>query len=223
MNKLIVKEKSIELNNEEINLSIISDFLTININGKCSINEIVKNADNHNITINLKKDSVLTYNRFCYVDSGNISFIFNNENTSIINFNNSIVSNNNYELNIISNIKSDYIVNNINIRAVAKNNCSYSISVKSKVIENTLNNYVDENIKILSFNNLRQSIFPDLYVDSEDIIANHSATISNINKSDLYYLNSKGLSNEQAVKLITEGFLISNIELKKEIKELLNN
>ena len=60
-------------------------------------------------------------------------------------------------------------------------------------------------------------IMPNLIVKSSRIIANHNATISPVDENDLFYLESKGLSNESATSLIKEGFLkgiVTNDELK---------
>ena len=48
-----------------------------------------------------------------------------------------------------------------------------------------------------------------MFIDSNDVIANHNSTIGNINKDYLFYLNSKGIENDNAKKLIISGFLKS--------------
>ena len=55
-----------------------------------------------------------------------------------------------------------------------------------------------------------------MFIDSNDVIANHNSTIGNIDKDYLFYLNSKGIDNETATKLIVDGFLKS--VLKENIK-----
>ena len=52
-------------------------------------------------------------------------------------------------------------------------------------------------------------INPNMFIDSNDVIANHNSTIGNINKDYLFYLNSKGIENDNAKKLIISGFLKS--------------
>jgi Fe-S cluster assembly scaffold protein SufB len=48
-----------------------------------------------------------------------------------------------------------------------------------------------------------------MYIDSNDVIANHNTTIGNINKDYLFYLNSKGIEDKQATNLIINGFIKS--------------
>lgn len=66
---------------------------------------------------------------------------------------------------------------------------------------------------------------PNLYIDEYDVEAFHGCAIGSINKDDLFYLMSRGLSLEEASKLIVLGFIqpvldkITNEELKKEIND----
>ena len=66
---------------------------------------------------------------------------------------------------------------------------------------------------------------PNLFIDEYDVIAAHAASIGSISKDDLFYLMSRGLTLEEASKLIVLGFVqplldkIDNKELRKEIKQ----
>ena len=46
-----------------------------------------------------------------------------------------------------------------------------------------------------------------MYINTKNVIANHAATISDINKNYLFYMNQKGINNNDAIKLIINGFL----------------
>jgi len=48
---------------------------------------------------------------------------------------------------------------------------------------------------------------PAITVETNDVKAGHSATVSRIHPEDLFYLESRGLSPKQARKLFVEGFL----------------
>lgn len=64
---------------------------------------------------------------------------------------------------------------------------------------------------------------PNLFIDEYDVIANHAASIGSINKEDLFYLMSRGLTETEAGKLIVMGFIsplldkIEDVKLKEEI------
>ena len=46
-----------------------------------------------------------------------------------------------------------------------------------------------------------------MYVKTKNVIANHAASVTNINEDYLFYLNSKGIKDEDAKQLIINGFL----------------
>lgn len=48
---------------------------------------------------------------------------------------------------------------------------------------------------------------PALYIDEDDVSANHGASVGTINEDDLYYLMSRGLSKEDSEKLLINAFI----------------
>ena len=71
-------------------------------------------------------------------------------------------------------------------------------------------NELDEKIKVLNINNGTSTVLPNMYINTKNVIANHSASISTIDSKYLFYLNSKGINNDLATKLIIDGFLNNN-------------
>ena len=59
-----------------------------------------------------------------------------------------------------------------------------------------------------------------MFINSNEVIANHNSTIGNINKDYLFYLNSKGIDNDEAKKLIILGFVKSILDT--EMNELID-
>lgn len=223
-NKILVeKNNSLNLKDEKIILDLKCNDIILNIEGKVTINEIVDGIDNRNIKINLNKNSKLTYNRFCRLDSGKCLIDVKNLDNSIINFNNSFITTDKYEL-IINN---EFICNNsnskLNIKGVSVLNGLIKVIVNGIVKEKTLDNELLEDIRILTLNNNEHIITPNMMIDSENVVANHNVAISGVSDIELFYLNSKGLSYEKSIELIKNGFLIKNMELIPEIKEILNS
>ena len=52
-----------------------------------------------------------------------------------------------------------------------------------------------------------------MFIDTKNVIANHSASIGTINDDYLFYLMSKGLEKEKAIKLVIDGFLANDAKL----------
>lgn len=79
--------------------------------------------------------------------------------------------------------------------------------------------------KILVFNSKCVAIAnPYLYIDEYDVNAGHGASVGKVDEEQLYYLQSRGLSKEEALHLITYGYFIPVLEFinNEEVKEQYN-
>lgn len=65
--------------------------------------------------------------------------------------------------------------------------------------------YLADHMLLLSDTALANSI-PSLQIEANDVKASHGATVGQIDEEQLFYLASRGLTREQAEKLIVEGF-----------------
>lgn len=59
-------------------------------------------------------------------------------------------------------------------------------------------------------------IKPNLFIDEEDVIANHSAVIGTFSFDEMFYLMSRGISKNESEMLLIKGFLMKNISFYKE-------
>ena len=79
-----------------------------------------------------------------------------------------------------------------------------------------------QNSKIIVFDELSNaSVQPLLYIDEYDVLASHSAAVGKVNDEHMYYLCSRGLTEDQARGFITRGYLLPvlNYFLDENIKE----
>ncbi len=221
MNKILVdKENIIDIKDNAIELDIAVNNLTINIKGKVLIEELSKKAnENLNLTLNIEPNSSLIYNRFMLHNTANNNITIKQEKNSNATFNYSFVANDKVKLNINSELNGDNNETEIKIKAVTENAGSANITGTADVKPNIRNNNLIESIKILLLNNEESVCIPNLLVSSNEVEVNHAATISCIDPNYLFYLNSKGLSNESATKLIKNGYLLSNLDIDKKTKE----
>ena len=85
--------------------------------------------------------------------------------------------------------------------------------------------YLENHILKLGDKTLANSI-PSLKIDANDVKASHGATVGQIDEEHMFYLMSRGLSRQEAEKLIVEGFFepviqkIPSEELKEKIRGL---
>ncbi|MBP9781237.1 SufD family Fe-S cluster assembly protein [Candidatus Woesebacteria bacterium] len=68
------------------------------------------------------------------------------------------------------------------------------------------NSFLEERILLLS-PNARGETVPELEILSDDVKCSHAATISTIDPEQLFYLQSRGLTFDQAEKMLVASFL----------------
>lgn len=190
MNKIIVdKEKIIELN-------ILEDSVC-NIKNRCDIEKII---------IRLNDNVEFILNEYSEIEKRDYSIeVIQNNNSSFI-YNHSFIVSDLYNLNININMNGNNSNNVINIHGINDGGKS-NIIVDGTVKDNTKDNNLDEKIRILNINNGKSHILPNMYINTKNVIANHAASITDIDKNYLFYMNSKGIDNDKAKELIINGFL----------------
>lgn len=68
---------------------------------------------------------------------------------------------------------------------------------------------------------------PILLIDEDDVTAGHAASVGRVDPMQLYYMMSRGISKENAERLIIHGFLdpvVREIPIKtvqKQLKEVI--
>ena len=210
MNKLLVKEGILSINNSLNDLDIKTNTLTLEISGNVCINDINNNTD-LDLKIIMSDGSHLLYNR--YNESIN-KFNLDIEITSnaYVEFNYSLKTLIASDISLNANIAGNNNISHINFHGITDQNGVIKNIATSKVDEATKDNEVLENLRIVTLNDAENMIIPNLLVRSDSVNAIHNTTISTVDKDYLFYLNSKGINNKEAIKLIVDGFLKSNLK-----------
>ena len=190
MNKILLDNNSI------INLNIFEDTIC-NIGNEYNLKEL---------NIKLNNNTKLIINHYKEIENNNLKINILQDNNSEFIYNHSFINTGVYDLNINIILENNECKNTINIHGISDKGIS-NICIDGKVKENTLNNELYENIKMLNINNGKSKIIPNMYINTKNVIANHAATISDINKDYLFYMNQKGIKTRDAIKLIIDGFL----------------
>ena len=84
---------------------------------------------------------------------------------------------------------------------------------------------LNQSNQIISLNNLTNQIDPNLLIDQYDVVAEHNALIGKFSYDDIFYLMSRGISEEDSIRLLSTGLVLSNLtneEIKEEIIKYLN-
>ncbi len=94
--------------------------------------------------------------------------------------------------------------------------------VKIKKGAKNTNTYFREDALLLSKQAKAEAI-PSLEIDENEVKAGHASTVGPVDSEQLFYLTSKGITQEEAKKLIVQGYFHSITEqLSEAEKEKLN-
>ena len=126
-----------------------------------------------------------------------------------------------YDYNVIH--ESNNTISNIKNNAVCIEDGTVIYQVSSFVPKSIIGCTVNQNNRIINLTNNKCEIMPNLYIDSSDVSASHSALIGRFSDEEMFYMQSRGIDYENAIKLLIIGFLTSDINDKKILKEINKN
>lgn len=172
--------------------------------------------DNKDLDFSLKDDQMLVINMF-FNSIKDIKININQESNSyiVINYSGYVYENANIDINC--NIRGNNNKTVINVRTISESgHGNYGASVFAS--SNSKNNDIIEDLKAINENG-SITFMPILKIDTNDVIAEHFATIGGINEEELFYLESKGISKEKGKEIIKKKF-ITNL-FSSEFKQML--
>lgn len=214
MNKILVKEDNIVLDNEIVELEFKTLKCNLTIKGSVWIDDLNNNSLEE-LNITLLDGSKLLYNKYTKdIKNLKINILENNDTT--LEFNYSLYQSIKASIILDSKVLGNNNKCSMNVYGVSDKDGAIVVNATGSVLENIKDNDLLENIRILMLNDSENVIVPNLLVGSNEVSVNHNATISSLDMNYLYYLNSKGLSYEEAKKLIVKGFLKSKLKLRKK-------
>ena len=209
-----MKEDNIVLDNEIVELEFKTLKCNLTINGSVWIDDLNNNSLEE-LNITLLDGSRLLYNKYTKdIKNLKINILENNDTT--LEFNYSLYQSIKASIILDSKVLGNNNKCSMNVYGVSDKDGAIVVNATGSVLENIKDNDLLENIRILMLNDSENVIVPNLLVGSNEVSVNHNATISSLDMNYLYYLNSKGLSYEEAKKLIVKGFLKSKLKLRKK-------
>jgi len=206
MNKLLVSD-SIDLSNDEILINCQTEKLDINVQGSVTIYLI--NETINTLNINLDDNSILNLYKFNNKKQNNLVVNINQINNSKLYYNESIINELDNKLIINNYIKGNNNESNINIRNISNKENS-QIIINVEIDKNTINNIALEDLRGIN-NGGYIHIEPNIVCLSNEVEANHLTTIGSLDNNSLEYLMSKGISLDNAKKILLKGFIYGNM------------
>lgn len=206
----------------EINLKENTKInINFDINKDVDFNLLIKEEGNTGkiqYKYELDENSKVTINKINNVDSIKEMIIakLNGVNASInYNFKTISFDKETYDYYIYHNAKNT--ISNIKNNGIS-NNGSIIYQVSSFVPKNITGCIANQNNRIINLGNNSSEIKPNLYIDCSDVEASHSALIDKFTFDEIFYLQSRGISYDEALKLLIKGFLLSDISDSNLIK-----
>ena len=216
MHKINIGDKIFFLSDNSTYYLEINDNSNINITVNQNIHAklLIIGIKDYSLNITLLNNSYLTINSLNKDNNTNI--LINLEENAYLLYNHSTVANtdsiNRFKI-IHNKSNSTSILNNNGINRL---NNKLFFQIDGIIPKNLVNISCNQNSKIINFDNGYSKVIPNLIIDSNDIIANHSSYIGEINENELFYLKSRGININNIKKLYFKGILLNKMELDKE-------
>lgn len=217
---IIKKDLDLELDlSKYINLTI---NLTISKKVKSNIYINTKQNAKLDININVEEDASVKCFFAFFNKKSNIDLRINllgknsNSNVSLLSLSNNNIS----TYTTIINHLNDNTNSIINDSLILNNNSSCISVIKSNIKNKSINTNSSQSIDAIILDDKSKiEMTPSLFINENEVFANHSSNISRINKDDLYYIMSKGISKKDAEKMYILSFLMKQTPTEK--KELI--
>lgn len=171
---------------------------------------------NAHLDIKLEDFATLEWNDFWTHQNTSCSITIYSSNETKLKWNINIEAEKDYDITLENQILGNKNESKIIVHVVTTKQNHCKIKSIGKIEEKTQNNVFMEELKGLELENQTITFLPDLIVNSNDVVANHNATIKCINEEELFYLKSKGLDEWTSKELIKNGFLKKK---SQEVKE----
>jgi len=121
---------------------------------------------------------------------------------------------------------TNHTFSDLKVYVVAKDNAKINLDNNAYIKKNSFGSIAHQGAKGLNLSkNATILVNPNLYIDEYDVMASHGVAMGSLNKDDLFYLMSRGLTVEEASHIVIMGFIepilvaIDNEELTNTIRE----
>lgn len=108
--------------------------------------------------------------------------------------------------------------------AISKGDATLVLNNNATIMKASSKSIAHQQTKGLTLSkNSKIKALPNLFIDEYDVIASHACSIGSINKEDLFYLMSRGLTEVEASSIVVMGYVkpildhIEDSKLKDEI------
>lgn len=215
MNRIIVDEYETTLKDLKGFLTIQTPKCHIHLKGKNQIKKL-NLPPKINLILELEEGATLENDTFNKINQEDIKITIISHHRTNLKWKMYLEVVKKLDLTFQNNMIGNYSKSSIEIHVVNKEQGKTKINSTGYIAKDTIENEFLEELKGLCIKEPSITFIPNLIVDSNYVKANHNATMKCIEEEELFYLKSKGLKTDEAIKLIQDGFL-NKLE-KKEVE-----
>lgn len=126
-----------------------------------------------------------------------------------------------YDYHVFHNFKNT--ISNIKNNGVCIENGNIIYQVSTFIPKDMKDCVANQNNRIINLTDNKCEIKPNLYIDCDSVSAFHSALIGKFTYEEMFYIESRGIDYNSAIKLLITGFLTSDISNKKVLNRINKN
>lgn len=119
-----------------------------------------------------------------------------------------------------------YTVSDMKHYAIVHEHGDYQMEACGKIYKGAKESSSHQTTRVLTMSeHQKASVVPLLYIDEDDVKASHATTLGQPDEHQLYYLQTRGLSRNMALGLLTVGYLmpITALFSQDDIQQQLKN
>lgn len=136
-------------------------------------------------------------------------------------FSNICRNNESYVINI--NHNAIETISSINNKSISMDGSKLDFVINSIVSKENEKSILDQNTRIVTFGDSDSKISPNMFIDCDDVEARHGSVVGTFKDDLVFYLMSRGIEYNDAIKLLVKGFLFSNIDTDNSLREKILN
>lgn len=114
-------------------------------------------------------------------------------------------------------------VSNINNKSITLDGAKLDFVINSMVEKEYEKSILDQNTRVVTLGNSDAKISPNMFIDCDDIEARHGSVIGTFKEDMVFYLMSRGIEYNDAIKLLVKGYLFSNVDVDSYLREKILN
>ena len=178
---------------------------------------------NNDGVFNINKDETLEIYHYVVDKSVNIKINLNGENAKVV-YHLSIISNNDNVCKIDVSHMSSNTESKIICHGVNTGDKKLEFNVTGLVPKEMDKCICNQENQIINLKDGESVIKPNLLIRNYDTFSNHADYIGEFSKDKMFYLESRGISEEDAIRLLMKGLLLGDGDRENVIvKEFMDN